>query len=376
MAAPLLQSFATLVSNQVAAMQTSAAALVSFTTGAILRAVANASAALGMWLQGLALQNMARTRFATSYGADADSWGLDWGFFRLPAMQSTTTETFSCYTSAVVNRTVPVGAIVQTQDKTQQFTVIADPTNGAWNGSNGYTLLAGQTSVTAKVQSVNAAAAANVIAGAINTMFTAIPGIDFVSNGSQAVGGADAESDESFKARFPTFLASLARATGGAIQAAIESIQVGIVATVEPNVNYDGTSNPGHLTIFVDDGSGAPSGALLDQARAITALYVAESISFSIFSTTIITVNVSYTLAVASTFTKATLITQSQNAVIGFVDAIADGGSLSWSQLYQVIYNSSPGITDVTNLLVNGATADIVPANIYDVIKTGTVVGS
>jgi len=330
---------------------------------------------VGLWLQGNTLYTIALSRFASSYGKDADSWGADWGFLRNGALPSTGYVTFSRFT-ATNSTTILVGAQVQTQDKTQQFTVVADATNAAWNGSNGFIIPALVASVTLKMQSVNAAAAANVVAGAVNTMVTTISGIDYVNNALAFTGGADTETDASYKSRFPNFLLSLARGTSGAITAAIEAIQVGTQCNVLSNVNLDGTANPGHLTIIVDDGSGAPPPSFLAMASAQAALNVADGISWALSGPTIITINVSFTLVTASGYTHATLVANAQNAVVIFVDAIADGGSLSWSQLYQVIYNSSPGITDVLGLLINGSTADIVPASIYDVIKTGTVVGT
>lgn len=61
----------------------------------------------------------------------------------------------------------------------------------------------------------------NVAAGQIVALKTALLGIDAVSNPDPAVGGADAESDGSIKARVPQHLAMLHRATIPATEAAI-----------------------------------------------------------------------------------------------------------------------------------------------------------
>src|SRR5690348_9734731 len=80
------KTFDQLVSSQATAMQASAAQggspkLLDFTVGSVLRAIAEAVAsALGLFLQGLVLQVLALTRFATSNDDDADSFAADFGF--------------------------------------------------------------------------------------------------------------------------------------------------------------------------------------------------------------------------------------------------------------------------------------------------------
>lgn len=370
-----LNSFATSVSNQVAAIQTQLSSFVSFTSGSILRSTSNSNAAVGIWLQGLALQVMALTRLATSYGSDADSWGLDWGYFRSSATVSVGFVTFSRFTSTT-STLIPVGAIVMTADKTQQFTVVADATNPAWNAvSNGFNLPSGTPSVTVAAQSINAAAAANVSAGTIALMVTAISGVDYVSNSLAFDSGTDPESNSAFKSGFPNYLLSLARSTVGAITGAVQSLQQNVEVQILEGVTYAGATQLGYLTIIVDDGTGAPSIAFMASAGTQINNYRAAGIQFGAFPPSIITVNVSYTLVTAAGFVHSDLVANSEAAVVSFIDALLDGQQLSYDQIYQVIYNSSPGITNVLSLLVNGATADLVPAKVYDVYKVGTVTG-
>lgn len=374
-----INTLATTVANQIAAIQTQASSLVSFTTGSILRATTNSNAAIGMWLQGLSLQVMALSRFATSFGSDADTWGLDWGFFRAPATFSTGFITYGRFTSSTnVSTFIPVGALSQTADLTQQVQVIADATNPAYVATPvaGYNMLSGTASITVKAQSINAAYAANIGANLISSIVTSIPNIDFVNNSLQFVGGTDPEQDPTYKARFPAYLISIARGTPAAIQAAIEAMQVGTECRVIENVNPSGQAQLGYLTIIVDDGSGAPSSTFLSNASAIANAYRSGGIQYGVFGPSISTVNVTYTITTADGYLHSDLITVSQNSVFTYIDALLDGAFLPWSQLYQVIYNSSPGITDVSALLVNGATADLIPATFFTVYKAGTVVGT
>lgn len=375
MAAPLLQNFATLVSNQIAAVQTAAAALVNFTTGSILRSIINANSSIGLWLQGLALQVMALTRFASSYGSDADSWGKDWGFYRISATPSLGAVTFSRFT-ATAAAFVPVGAIVQTADRTQQFAVIADATNSAWDGSTGFTIPGGTASLALKVRSVNAAQAANVGIGTVSMLVTSIAGVDFVSNAAAFTGGTDPEPDPVYKARFPDYLQSIAKGTLGAIRSAISAIQTGLEIQILENVTYAGATQGGYLTVIVDDGTGSPPGSLLTAAATAVDNSRAAGIQFGVFGPSITTISISYAIVTATGYDHTALVTASQNAVLAYVDALLDGATLYWSAIWGVVYNSSPGITDVTGLLINSGTADIVPATSHNVIKVGSVTGA
>ena len=81
-----LQNFATLVQNMAAGVQGTSQTLVDLTVGSVLRAVLEASASIGLWLQWLILQVLSMTRAATSNGADLDSWVGDFALVRLPGV--------------------------------------------------------------------------------------------------------------------------------------------------------------------------------------------------------------------------------------------------------------------------------------------------
>ncbi len=90
MATLTTKNFTTLVAQWAAVCQSSVAAVfptqvLSFTKGAVFRALAEAQASVSLWLQGLILQLLTVTRLATSSGADVDSFLLDFAFTRLPA---------------------------------------------------------------------------------------------------------------------------------------------------------------------------------------------------------------------------------------------------------------------------------------------------
>ena len=208
-----IQTFSQLVQTQAAAIQAAASQAIDFATGSIMRALVQSNAAICLWLESLIVQVLALTRAATSSGSDLDSWMADFGLTRLSAVAATGTVTFSRYT-ATATGFVPVGAQVQTTDKSQTFTVIADATNSAYSASlNGYTLAAGVSSLGILCQAATAGTGGNAAPLTITVIYGALTGIDYISNAAAFTGGISAESDGAFRARFVTYLQTLTKAT-------------------------------------------------------------------------------------------------------------------------------------------------------------------
>src|SRR5579871_4647857 len=177
-----LRTFGTLVQDMAAAVQSSATQLLDLTVGSALRAVLEANASIGLWMQWLILQVLRTTRAATSSGPDLDSWMADMTLIRLPAIAATGMVTFSRFT-ATSAAFVPVGTLVRTADGTQTFAVTADTALAAWvAASNGYAVTPGTVSLKVPVAAQVAGTIGNVQAGSISLLASAIPGIDSVTN--------------------------------------------------------------------------------------------------------------------------------------------------------------------------------------------------
>jgi uncharacterized phage protein gp47/JayE len=365
------QTFSQYVSNAVAAIQGATKQLVDLTVGSILLAVVQANAAIALWLQGIALQIAALTRFASSSGADADSWGADFGFSRLPATYATGQVTFSRFTStnqAVVN----VGVQVQTADGTQSYAVIADSSQPTFDiPSNSYILPPGTASAVVTVKSQNAAAAANVSAHAISILAQSIPYIDTVDNAAVITGGSDAETDSAYHARFPQYLASLSRATKAAISFAIQSLGPNVNFTITENQALGGASQPGYFYVIADDGTGSPPGSFLTAVGAAVEAVRGESITYGVFAPTLVTATVAMTLITASGFTHATVVAAVQAALQARINALPIGQKLPYTLLSSIAYGV-PGVTNVTGITLNGGTSDLA-ATAVQIIKAGTL---
>jgi uncharacterized phage protein gp47/JayE len=367
------QTFTQIVENAVAAVQGAASNLIDTAVGSVMRALLEANAAIVMWLQGIALYVAALTRAATSNGSDLDSWMADYGFTRLPASYASGPVTFSRFT-ATNQATIPVGTVVQSADGTQQYAVIADTTNPAYNATlSSFVVPAGTNSITVTVQAVTAGAAGNMLANQVNALGQALPGIDTVTNANPFTNGADAEADTAFRTRFIAYIASLSKGTKGAVGYAITSLQQNVSYTYTENETYGGATNMGFFYVVVDDGSGNPPSSFLSTVyNAIDAVRPA-TVNFAVFAPVLQTAAVS--MALTTTGDSAT-----HNAVIALVTAALQsyintlplGGSLSYSRLSQIAYDASPLVTNVTAVTLNGGTADLA-VTAKQIIKSGSL---
>ena len=363
------QDWVTLVRNQVAAIQGYAKVLVDLTVGSVLRAVVEANAAVTVWLQGLILQVMAITRASTSSGAHLDSWMADFGLSRLAAVPATGNVTFSRVTTTQ-QVLVPLTAVVQTGDGTQQFNVVIDTKNPAYNATlGGYVIAAGAAGVTVPVRALVAGVAGNAVAGAVSTIVGAISGVDTVINAAAFVNGADAESDGALRTRFIAYVASLSKATKTAIGAAIASVKQGLTYAILENQTYAGLQQNGTFIVIVDDGTGSPPSTLLSSvSNAVDAVRPLTS-TFYVYGPVVINATVAMTIATAPGYTHQTITAQVQTALLNYINTLPLGTTLTYSRLVQVAYDASPAVINVTGTLLNGGTSDL-PASSLQVIKT------
>ncbi len=367
-----LQNFSTLVSNAAAAVQGAASQLLDLTVGSALRAVLEANASIALWLQWLIVLVLQTTRAATSTGPDLDTWVADFSLVRLPPVTAAGQIQFSRFV-ATTAALVPVGTQVLTADGTQTFAVVTDTTNPAWQASlNGYVLSVGNPTVSVPVSAVTAGSAGNVQAGSITLIAAALPGIDTVSNAQPTAGGVDAESDLALRARFQLFLAALSRATPLAVGSAVLGTRQGLTFAIAENVTPAGIPLMGSFVVTVDDGTGYPAPATLTAAaQAIDAVRPVGT-SYAVVPPTVIYVSVTLVVVPVANYTHAVVAAAVWTALADYIDTLPIGATLYYSRLLQVAYDASPGVANVTALLVSGGTADTRPGR-GGVIKASTI---
>jgi uncharacterized phage protein gp47/JayE len=367
-----IKSFATLVSDQVTAMQSRATGLVDLAIGSILRSIAESNAGVAMWIQQLIVNLLVTTRAATCSGEDLDSWMADFSFTRLPAVQATGQVTFSRFT-ATNQAIVPVGAQVATTDGTQAYTVVSDAANSAYDtAQEGYVIAAGVISLTVPVQANTAGAAANAQAGTVTVISGSIQYVDTVTNAMTFASGEDAETDDAFRERFILWIASLSKATKAAIGYALSSMQSGVTYTLTENYAYNGTPQPGYFYAVVDDGSGTPSSTFIDQAYAAIDTVRGFTITFGVFSPTVVNANVSIVITTDTSGDHSTIVAIVQAAIQDYIASLSLGQLLPYSKLSNVAYGASPLVVNVSSVTLNGGTSDIAATG-KQVIRAGTV---
>lgn len=367
-----LQSFAAMVEQMAASVQGAATQVLDLTVGSVLRAVLEANASLGLWLQWLIVEVLLATRLSTSTGTDCDSFGADFGFVRLPASAATGLVTFGRF-APVLSAFVPNGTTVVTGDGSQGFAVIADTTNPAYSASlGGYTLGSGITGVDLPVAASMAGAAGNVVAGAISLLTSAIAGVDTVNNAAPLAGGLDAESDAAFKARFGNYLASLSRATPGAIRETVAGVQQGLSVAIGENVDQTGAPSPGNFVVTVDDGSGAPPASLLATIQQAVDAVRPVGTRFAVQGPVVTRADVSLSLGLTAGAQAQAAVGAVTEAIGGYIQGLPVGATLPYSKLLQLAYDASGAVVNVTGALLNGGTADLVPSS-FGVVRAGTI---
>lgn len=362
-----LQDFTALVRTQAAAAQGAARGLVDLSVGSVLRAVLEANASIGLWVQWLITEVLATTRAATSSGDDLDSWVADFGLARLPGIAASGLATFS-RTTAGLSAVVPVGALVKTGTGTDAltFVVMADAGHPAWTGG-GYLLRPADLAVTAPVGAATSGRAGNVKAGEMRLLASAIPGVDAVTNAAPAAGGLDAEADAALRQRFGGFIDSRTRGTAQAVGYAVQSLRQGLSYAIAERVDSAGAPRAGHFTVVIDDGTGGASPALLAAAAAAIEAVRPLGGTFSVRAPQVVRADVSMFVQ-GPQDAKAAVA-----AVLGaYVASLPLGAGLVISRLIQLAHEADPRIERVTAVTVNGAGDDLAPPA-FGILRPGAI---
>jgi len=368
-----VQSFSAMVQQMGATLQGNASQLVDLTVGSVLRALLEAAASIALWMQWLILQVLSMTRAATSIGPDLDSWMADFSLTRLPATSAIGIVTFSRYTTGVTT-TIPVNSIVRVAQGLQTFSVTAETSNPAWNGSSGYTLLAENTGVNVPVIATKSGSAGNVLAGAIGLLASPIPGVDTVTNAIPTTGGMDPELDAAFRSRFHLYINSRSLATELAILSSIANLQQGLRYAVLENQTVSGLPEIGNFCAIVDDGSGNPPATLLSAAQAAVNAVRPIGSTFTASGPLVIQAAVMVVLATNNPLTHASVTVEVQQNIVAWIVGLPIGAVLAISKLEAIAHDTDPSVVSVTSALINDSPKDLVaPDNGVIIISSVTV---
>jgi uncharacterized phage protein gp47/JayE len=194
-----------------------------------------------------------------------------------------------------------------------------------------------------------------------------------VSNALAIEGGADQENDTDYHARFPQFIASLSRATDGAISFAIQSLGPNVDFTLTENQDLGGTFHPGFFFVIADDGTGSPSTPFLNSVGSAVEAVRGSTIAYAVFAPTLITANVVMTITSAAGFIHSSVVAAVVAALEAQINALPIGADLPYTFLASIAY-SVPGVATVASgYTLNGVTNTDLNSTPVQIIKTGTV---
>lgn len=369
------QSFDTLVTNQVTAIQASSDQNIDFNTGTVELAMVQAQAAMGIWLEFIFNAVLALARAQTSTGTDLDSWMAQFMLYRLPGSPASGNCTFS-RTVTTSTAQINVGVLVSTQDFSAQFMVIPDPSNPNYNaGAQAYILNAGVSSTLAKVICTTTGTIGNVDANTISIFTSPVLGINTVTNGLPFINGKNMETDAQFRARFVLYINSLSKAVLMAYAYVISSIPQITRYNVVPNTSFGGAPQAGYVYVVIDDGTGSPPPDLLTSAYNAIQTVRGLSILNDVFAPIATSVNISVDLTISPFVTQATITDLLTKSFVEYINNYPFNQNVPYSKFYEIIYDVSPGnILNATNLLINGTTLDLIGSNnIAFIIGTVTI---
>ena len=282
----------------------------------------------------------------------------------IAASPATVTVTFGRTAADPVNDyLVPSGTLVATADGVS-FQTVSD-----------VTLLKNTTSISASAVAVNSGVSGNVAANSITVLKGAVVGIQTVTNPAAATGGVDQETLSSQQIRFSQYVSSLARSPiDGVIAGAMSSQlidgvsgrvteRVMFASLVEPYLN-DSTQPAGICNLYIDNGGGSASGALVAQTQQIIDGYVdptlgpvmgyrAAGVIVNVYAVTPISQSVTATITPASGYVFSDLQSSVQSAVGSFFNALPIGETIRWSQLMASIM-AVPGVESCSIAVPSG----------------------
>jgi uncharacterized phage protein gp47/JayE len=353
------RSFSDLVRDMSASITASAGKLLDVSVGSVLRAIIDANAAIGLWMQWLVTLTLQMTRAATSTGPDLDSWMADFSFARLPALPALGVVTFSRY-SGVSTTLIAPGTLVKTVDGSTTFSVTSDTANPAWQAaSNAYAMAPGVMSLDLPVSATIPGSSGNALAGTVTLLASAVPGVDAINNSAAMVGGADPETDAELRSRFTNFFAARSKATEDAIGYAISQVSPALKYNIQENTDSSGNFRAGSILISVDDGSGVLSSDLMNTISTAVAAVRALGTTFVIQPAQNVSVQVSLSLALPAGLTATAAQGAVETAIMNYVAGLPLGGVVSISRIIQAAYLAAPQLLNISELTLNGQGQDI-----------------
>lgn len=350
-----LRDFGTIAAGMLAHLSALTDDITDLTEGAVARS----------FLETLALE-LQRMDYAVYQGVRE---GIETGtyknfaFGQLPAVPASGTLRYT-RASTLVQDTIPVG-----------HTTGVPGTARRYQATRAVVMAIGVAVADVPVRAVEAGAVGNTPA---NTIVEVVDSLGFsvtVANLLPFLSGLDEESADSRRERFRQYIAGLSRGTKVALEFAARSV---VLADVDGNVTervaavlvrepfLEGPTGLGLVELYVDNGSGTPSQALLDKvedtlrgtvdtAGVIAPGWVAAGIDLNVFGVTPISVPAVGVITVAVGFDKTATI----GAVTSAITAYLQGLPVFSAVVVAEIVSAAMGVDGVVDFTLSDPASNV-----------------
>lgn len=278
----------------------------------------------------------------TAQGVYLDRHGSMRGLKRLGATRSGGVLRFSVETAPTMDITIQAGTVCMTAEEVRVQT------------TEDVVLKEGTLSVDARAEAVEPGAGGNVVPGAVRFLTACPLAVTSVTNPNAFTGGADEESDESFRSRI---LESYQRLPNGANTAWYETTAMNYpgVTAAKAIGREDG---PGTVNVYVTGENGLPDEDLLAGLQAELQEKREIAVTVKVLSPTTETVNVDVAVAPKEGADKNAVLESARQAITDFFSGRLLGRAVLLAELGNKLYD----LEGVENYRFTAPEADI-PAN-------------
>lgn len=313
-----------------------------------------------MWAQEVLRRGFAQTTF----GEYLDLRAAEHGVYRRPAVKATGQVVFTGTPGTIIPAGTQVSTVGNEAAPAVFFVTIEDVTIGP------------DGTVTANIEAVEVGASGNVAAGAISLLAQPLQGVSSVNNPMPTSGGLDEESDESLLERL-LLQVQYPPGTGNKYDYERWAKEVPGVGEAKCIPLWNG---PGTVRVIITDSNGAPaSQELIQRVKEYIAPAPGQGegkapigASVTVEAPETVAIDVSVTLYYQPGYDPATVKSALETALAAYINGLKIGEDVRYTALGNVIYNTS-GVTDYSNLLVNGGTGNVaVPEDAKAILGTVT----
>jgi len=241
-----IKTFPAISTDMIARMRASTEKVTDYNIGSVVRSLLEAPA--------LEVDELYQAMYYGLLEAIPTAIYTGFGFDRLPAFAASGWVTASRLAPTENPTPIPAGGVLTAYDGLA-YVVAQDST-----------IPAGETEADIRVVAVVPGAAGNQAPGAINQV---VGSITYVSQEISA--GADAETESQRAGRFAAFIRTLARGTVASLEyvARLAVVYSGSGVAIERVERAALQEGPGHVAMFVHNGSGATSAGLVDMVQTL-----------------------------------------------------------------------------------------------------------